>query len=162
MSSGESPSLDTGIPHRARVYDYWLGGRDNFAADREAGDQIVATQPSVLPAVRANRAFLRRAVQDLAGEAGIRQFLDVGAGLPTNENTHQTAQRVVPRSRIVYVDNDPIVLAHARALLDSSPEGATTYAGGSTFLASSTQFMSHNSQRAEIGTARSRSPNGRT
>jgi hypothetical protein len=127
VSSGESPSLDTGIPHPARVYDYWLGGQDNFAADREAGDQIVATQPSVLPAVRANRAFLRRAVQYLAREAGIRQFLDIGTGLPTNENTHQIAQQIAPQSRIVYVDNDPIVLAHARALLASSPEGATTY-----------------------------------
>jgi S-adenosyl methyltransferase len=106
VSGGESSSLDTGIPHPARVYDYWLGGTDNFAADRETGDQIVATQPSVLPAVRANRAFLRRAVQLLAREAGIRQFLDIGTGLPTNENTHQIAQQVAPESRVVYVDND--------------------------------------------------------
>ena len=127
MRSGESPALDTGIPHPARVYDYFLGGNDNYAADREAGDQVIATQPSVLPAVRANRAFLRRAVRYLAGEAGIRQFLDIGTGLPTNENTHQIAQQIAPQSRIVYVDNDPIVLAHARALLASSPEGATTY-----------------------------------
>jgi hypothetical protein len=127
VRSGESPSLDTGIPHPARVYDYFLGGKDNYAADREAGDQVIAAQPSVLPAVRANRAFLRRAVRYLAVEAGIRQFLDVGTGLPTNENTHQIAQQVAPESRIVYVDNDPIVLVHARALLDSSAEGATTY-----------------------------------
>jgi hypothetical protein len=127
VSSGESPSLDTGIPHPARVYDYFLGGTDNYAADREAGDRVIAAQPSVLPAVRANRAFLRRAVQYLAGEAGIRQFLDIGTGLPTNENTHQIAQRIAPESRIVYVDNDPIIAVHARALLDSSAEGATTY-----------------------------------
>jgi hypothetical protein len=127
VSSGESPALDTGIPHPARVYDYFLGGEDNYEADREAGDQVIAAQPSVLPAVRANRAFLRRAVRYLAGEAGIRQFLDIGTGLPTNENTHQIAQQLAPESRIVYVDNDPIVLAHARALLDSSAEGATTY-----------------------------------
>jgi hypothetical protein len=127
VSVGESPSLDTGIPHPARVYDYWLGGKDNFAADRETGDQIVATQPSVLPAVRANRAFLRRAVQFLAREAGVRQFLDIGTGLPTNENTHQIAQGVAPEARVVYVDNDPIVLVHARRLLEGSAEGATTY-----------------------------------
>jgi hypothetical protein len=122
-----SPSLDTGVPHPARVYDYWLGGTDNYQADREAGDRVAATQPSVRPAVRANRAFLRRAVRYLAGEAGIRQFLDIGTGLPTNENTHQIAQAIAPESRIVYVDNDPIVLAHARVLLDSSPAGVTTY-----------------------------------
>jgi hypothetical protein len=126
VSSGES-SLDTGIPHPARVYDYWLGGKDNFAADRQTGDQIVATQPSVLPAVRANRAFLRRAVKFLAREAGIRQFLDIGTGLPTNENTHQIAQGVAPESRVVYVDNDPIVLVHARRLLEGSAEGAAAY-----------------------------------
>jgi hypothetical protein len=122
-----SPSLDTGIPHPARVYDYWLGGSDNYQADREAGDRVAATQPSVRPAVRANRAFLRRAVQYLAADAGIRQFLDVGTGLPTNENTHQIAQAIAPESRVVYVDNDPIVLVHARALLAGSPAGATTY-----------------------------------
>jgi hypothetical protein len=109
------------------MYDYWLGGKDNYAADREAAEQALEANPNILPGVRANRAFLRRAVQYLAGEAGIRQFLDIGTGLPTNENTHQIAQSVAAESRIVYVDNDPIVLAHARALLTSSPQGATDY-----------------------------------
>jgi O-methyltransferase involved in polyketide biosynthesis len=121
------PPLDTSVPHPARIYDYWLGGKDNYQADREAAEQVIATQPSILATVRANRAFLRRAVQYLAGEAGIRQFLDIGTGLPTADNTHEVAQLIAPESRIVYVDNDPVVLAHARALLTSSPEGATAY-----------------------------------
>jgi O-methyltransferase involved in polyketide biosynthesis len=121
------PSLDTTIPHPARIYDYWLGGKDNYEADRKAAEQVITAQPSILATVRANRAFLRRAVQYLAGEAGIRQFLDIGTGLPTNENTHQIAQAITPESRIVYVDNDPIVLAHARALLTTTAEGATAY-----------------------------------
>jgi hypothetical protein len=119
--------LDTSVAHPARVYDYWLGGKDNFAADREAAEQVIAANPYVLPGVRANRAFLGRAVRYLAGEAGIRQFLDIGTGLPTADNTHEVAQRAVPECRIVYVDNDPIVLSHARALLTSTPEGATAY-----------------------------------
>jgi S-adenosyl methyltransferase len=123
----EPPSIDTSIPHPARIYDYWLGGKDNYEVDRHAAEQVIATQPSILATVRANRAFLRRAVQYLAGEAGIRQFLDIGTGLPTNENTHQIAQEIAPESRIVYVDNDPIVLVHARALLITTPEGATAY-----------------------------------
>jgi S-adenosyl methyltransferase len=123
----EPPSFDSSRAHPARVYDYWLGGRDNYQADREAAEEVIATQPSILAAVRANRAFLRRAVQYLAGEAGIRQFLDIGTGLPTAENTHEVAQAIAPDSRIVYVDNDPIVLAHARALLTSTPQGATAY-----------------------------------
>jgi S-adenosyl methyltransferase len=123
----EPPSFDITRAHPARVYDYWLGGKDNYEADREAGDQVIEAMPSILPTVRANRAFLGRAVRHLVTEAGVRQFLDVGTGLPTNENTHQIAQGIAPASRIVYVDNDPIVLAHARALLDSSPEGATAY-----------------------------------
>ena len=106
---------------------FWLGGKDNFAADREAAEQVIAVNPAVLPGVRANWAFLGRAVRCLAAEAGIRQFLDLGAGLPTVQNTHQVAQEIAPDSRIVYVDNDPIVLACARALLDSAPEGATAY-----------------------------------
>jgi hypothetical protein len=114
-------SFDTSIAHPARVYDYWLGGKDNYEADREAAKQVIAANPNVLPGVRANRAFLRRAVQYLAGEAGIRQFLDIGTGLPTAENTHEVAQSIAPESRIVYVDNDPIVLAHAQALLTSPP-----------------------------------------
>jgi hypothetical protein len=123
----EPPSFDTTVAHPARVYDYWLGGKDNYQADRDAAEQVVKVMPSILPGVRANRAFLRRAVEYLAGEAGIRQFLDVGTGLPTAQNTHEVAQSIAPESRIVYVDNDPIVLAHARALLASSPQGATAY-----------------------------------
>ena len=123
----EPLSFDTGVAHPARVYDYWLGGKDNYQADRDAAEQAIAANPNILPGVRANRAFLRRAVQYLAGEAGIRQFLDIGTGLPTADNTHEVAQQIAPESRIVYVDNDPIVLAHARALLTSTPEGATAY-----------------------------------
>jgi hypothetical protein len=121
------PKLDVSVAHPARVYDYWLGGKDNFAADREAAEQVIAANPHVLPGVRANRAFLGRAVRYLAGEAGIRQFLDIGTGLPTVDNTHEVAQQVAPGCRIVYVDNDPIVLSHARALLTSTAEGATAY-----------------------------------
>jgi hypothetical protein len=120
-------TLDTSVAHPARVYDYWLGGKDNFAADREAAEQVIAANPNVLPGVRANRAFLGRAVRYLAGEAGIRQFLDLGTGLPTAENTHQVAQATAPDARIVYADNDPMVLTYARALLTSTPEGATAY-----------------------------------
>jgi hypothetical protein len=123
----EPPSFDTSIAHPARVYDYWLGGKENYQADRDAAEQVIAANPNILPGVRANRAFLRRAVEYLAGEAGIRQFLDIGTGLPTAENTHQVAQAIAPQARIVYVDNDPIVLAHARALLTSTPQGATAY-----------------------------------
>jgi hypothetical protein len=125
--SGPGASFDTGVAHPARVYDYWLGGKDNYAADRDAAEQVIAANPNVLPGVRANRAFLGRAVRFLAGEAGIRQFLDLGTGLPTAENTHEVAQQIAPECRIVYVDNDPIVLSHARALLTSAPEGATAY-----------------------------------
>ncbi len=125
--AGEPPSFDTTVAHPARVYDYLLGGRDNYEADRDAAEQAKAVMPSVMAGARANRAFLRRAVEYLAGEAGIRQFLDIGTGLPTADNTHEVAQRIAPDSRIVYVDNDPIVLAHSRALLDSTPQGATAY-----------------------------------
>ena len=126
-AAAEPASFDVTRAHPARVYDYWLGGKDNYKADREAAQQVIEAIPSILAGVRANRAFLRRAVQYLAGEAGIRQFLDIGTGLPTAENTHEVAQAIAPESRIVYVDNDPIVLAHARALLTSTPEGATAY-----------------------------------
>jgi hypothetical protein len=119
--------IDTGVAHPARIYDYWLGGKDNFAADREAGDRAVEANPGILRGVRANRRFLRRAVRYLAGEAGIRQFLDIGTGLPAADNTHEVAQAVAPDARIVYVDNDPIVLAHGRALLTSTPEGCTAF-----------------------------------
>jgi len=121
------PDFDTSVPHIARVYDYWLGGKDNFAADRELGEQALQTYPKLVFSVRANRAFLARAVRFLAAEAGIRQFLDIGTGIPTADNTHEVAQRVAPESRIVYVDHDPIVLAHARALLTSKPEGVCAY-----------------------------------
>jgi len=120
-------ALNIYVPHPARVYDYWLGGKDNFAADREAAEQVIAANPTVLPGVRANRAFLGRAVRYLTTEAGIRQFLDLGTGLPTAQNTHQVAQAMASDARIVYVDNDPMVLAHARALLTSTPDGATAY-----------------------------------
>jgi hypothetical protein len=126
-TAAEPPSFDITRAHPARVYDYWLGGKDNYQADREAAEQVIEVMPNILGGVRANRAFLRRAVQYLAGEAGIRQFLDIGTGLPTAENTHEVAQGIAPEARIVYVDNDPIVLAHARALLTSTPEGATAY-----------------------------------
>ncbi|MFI1995185.1 SAM-dependent methyltransferase [Actinoplanes sp. NPDC020271] len=119
--------LDTGVPHPARRYNYWLGGKDNFAADRESGDLLAESYPAARIAARANRAFLQRAVGFLAGETGVRQFLDIGTGLPTADNTHQVAQRIAPESRIVYVDNDPMVMVHARALLTSTPEGETRY-----------------------------------
>jgi hypothetical protein len=121
------PRLDTSIPHSARVWNYWLGGKDNFAVDREVGEQVRAADPQIIEIARACRAFHGRAIRFLAGENGIRQFLDVGTGLPTANNTHEVAQRVDPRSRIVYVDNDPLVLVHARALLTSTREGATDY-----------------------------------
>ena len=123
--AGGRPKFDTTVAHIARVQDYWLGGKDNFAADREAGEQAIAAYPDMVASVRATRAFLARSVRYLAGEAGIRQFLDIGTGIPTANNTHQVAQSVAPESRIVYADNDPVVLSHARALLTSKPEGAT-------------------------------------
>lgn len=121
------PGLDTRHAHSARVYNYWLGGKDNFAADREAAEQAIAANPRIVTDVRANRAFLVRVVRYLAEECGVRQFLDIGTGLPTESNTHQVAQAVAPDARIVYVDNDPIVLLHARALLSSTPPGACDY-----------------------------------
>jgi hypothetical protein len=119
--------IDTTVSHVARIWNYWLGGKDNYPVDRQVGDQIVQMLPDVVTLARASRAFLTRAVRYLAGEAGVRQFLDIGTGLPTVDNTHEVAQRVAPEARIVYVDNDPLVLAHARALLTSSPGGATAY-----------------------------------
>ena len=115
--AGKSVPFDTSVPHIARVYDYWLGGKDNFEADRVAAEQVVATFPDVLVSVRAQRAFLGRAVHYLVEEAGIRQFLDIGTGLPAGNNTHEVAQKIAPETRVVYVDNDPIVLLHARTLL---------------------------------------------
>ncbi len=119
--------IDTTVPHSARIWNYWLGGKDNYAVDRDAGDQYREIFPGITDVARASRAFLTRAVRYLAGEAGIRQFLDIGTGLPTADNTHEVAQRVAPESRIVYVDSDPLVLAHARALLTSTPDGACEY-----------------------------------
>ena len=117
------PRLDTSTAHSARVWNYLLGGKDNFAADRQVGDMILQMFPDIAHIARLQRRFLTRAVRYLADEAGIRQFLDIGTGLPTADNTHEVAQRVAPDSRILYVDNDPLVLAHARALLTSSEEG---------------------------------------
>jgi S-adenosyl methyltransferase len=111
------------VPHIARIYDYWLGGKDNFAADRAAAERVMEVTPAILPGVRSNRRFLGRAVRYLAAEAGIRQFLDLGTGIPTANNTHEVAQSVDPTCRVVYVDNDPIVLVHARALLTSASGG---------------------------------------
>src|SRR6202000_428969 len=119
--------IDTSVAHIARVYDYWLGGKDNFAPDREAGDEAIAAYPQLVSSVRANRAFLARTVRYLAGEVGIRQFLDIGTGIPTASNTHEVAQAIAPETRVVYADNDPMVLAHARALLRGTPEGRTAY-----------------------------------
>ncbi|MGY1435012.1 SAM-dependent methyltransferase [Streptomyces reniochalinae] len=121
----ETPVAD--VAHNARVWNYWLGGKDYYAIDQQVGDHVTSMYPSIREVARADRAFLGHVVRYLAGEAGIRQFLDIGTGLPTVENTHQVAQRVAPSSRIVYVDNDPTVLIHARALLTSSEEGATDY-----------------------------------
>jgi hypothetical protein len=119
--------LDTSVPQTARIWNYWLGGKDNFAVDREVGDQIRQAFPQIVDNARASRAFLVRSVSYVTGEAGIRQFLDLGTGLPTADNTHEVAQRIAPEARIVYVDFDPLVLVHARALLTSSPEGVTQY-----------------------------------
>lgn len=125
--SRELPKIDTSVAHVARVYDYWLGGKDNFGVDRELADKVLQIDPATVLSVRANRRFLARAVRYLAADAGIRQFLDVGTGLPSMNNTHEVAQAVAPESKVVYVDNDPIVLVHARALLTSHAEGKTAY-----------------------------------
>ena len=119
--------IDVMIPHSARIWNYWLGGKDNFRVDREAGDEFLEVYPEQRDKAMACRSFLSRAVRYLVVEEGVRQFLDVGTGLPTADNTHEVAQREAPESRIVYVDNDPLVLTHARALLTSSPEGVTQY-----------------------------------
>jgi hypothetical protein len=128
--AGPDFGLDTTVSHSARIWNYWLGGKDNFAADRLAGDRVAQMLPSIVAQARADRAFLGRAIRYLASDEGVRQFLDIGTGLPTADNTHQVAQRVAPESRIVYVDNDPLVLVHARALLTSSREGACDYVEG--------------------------------
>jgi hypothetical protein len=119
--------MDARRPHSARVWNYWLGGKDNFEVDRQIGDQVARVFPGIVKVARDQRLFLGRAVRHLAGEVGIRQFLDVGTGLPTADNTHEVAQRVAPSARIVYIDNDPLVLSYAQALLTSTAEGATRY-----------------------------------
>ncbi|HZB29675.1 MAG TPA: SAM-dependent methyltransferase [Streptosporangiaceae bacterium] len=121
------PGVDDSVPQSARIWNYWLGGKDNYPIDREVADQFSELYPPIIDIARAQRYFLARAVRYLAGEAGIRQFLDIGTGLPTVDNTHEIAQRVAPEARIVYVDSDPLVLMHARALLTSRPEGVTDY-----------------------------------
>jgi hypothetical protein len=121
------PEIDTSRPHEARMYDYCLGGKNNFAADRAMADALLRIWPSMRTGARENRAFLGRTVGYLAREAGIRQFLDIGTGLPTSKNVHDVAQAIAPDSRVVYCDSDPLVLAHARALLTSSPQGRTAY-----------------------------------
>lgn len=123
----QHPDIDTTVPHSARFWDYLLGGKDNYPVDREVGAQVLLIDPDLPAAARADRGFLVRAARYLAGEVEIRQFLDIGTGLPTANNTHQIAQATAPECRIVYVDNDPLVLAHARALLTSTPQGATAY-----------------------------------
>jgi hypothetical protein len=125
--AARSPRLDSTVPHSARVWNYWLGGRENFAVDRAVGDQVREIYPEIIDIARASRAFLARVVGYLAGTEGVRQFLDIGSGLPTADNTHEVAQRLAPESRVVYVDKDALVLVHARALLTSTPQGATAY-----------------------------------
>jgi S-adenosyl methyltransferase len=122
-----APKIDTSVPHSARIWNYWLGGKDNYPVDREAGDKYRETFPQIVDVARAGRYFLARSVRFLAADAGVRQFIDVGTGLPAPDNTHEVAQRVAPECRVVYVDNDPLVLAHARALLASAPEGSCDY-----------------------------------
>ncbi|GLW64833.1 hypothetical protein Arub01_30770 [Actinomadura rubrobrunea] len=123
----DPPKIDTTVAHPARIWNYWLGGKDHYPVDRQVGDETTRVYPEIVELARHQRAFLGRAVRFMAGEIGIRQFLDIGAGLPTVDNTHEVAQRVDPSCRIVYVDNDPLVLAHAQALLTSTPEGRTDY-----------------------------------
>jgi hypothetical protein len=124
----EPTEIDAGVPNSARIWNYWLGGKDNFPVDREAGDDYRAIYPEIVDVARASRKFLSRAVRYLAGPAQVRQFLDIGTGLPTADNTHEVAQRVAPDAKVVYVDNDPVVLAHARALLTTTTrQGDTAY-----------------------------------
>ena len=132
MSEAQTPSsgserLNTVVAHNARVWNHWIGGKDNYEVDQAVGEQVAGMFPLIRDVARADRDFLGRVVRCLAGDRGTRQFLDIGTGLPTLDNTHEIAQRIAPESRIVYVDNDPIVLAHARTLLTSTPEGATDY-----------------------------------
>jgi hypothetical protein len=129
--TADLPGIDTSVPHSARIWNYWLGGTDNYPVDRAAGDQFSAIYPGIVDIARADRAFLRRVVRYLAGEAGVRQFLDVGAGLPTADNTHEAAQQAAPQARTVYVDNDPLVVIHANALLASQSQSTTHFVDAS-------------------------------
>ncbi|MCW3842318.1 SAM-dependent methyltransferase [Micromonospora yasonensis] len=146
----EQPSsrIDPSVPHPARRYDYWLGGKDNFAADRKSGDAVAAAYPAIRTTVIENRRFMHRATRYLAGTAGIRQFLDIGTGIPTSPNMHEVAQGIAADARVAYVDNDPIVLAHARALLSSTPEGATAYVDAD--LREPERILAHPDVRATI------------
>jgi len=123
----DQTAIDVTVPHSARIWNYWLGGKHNYEADRMAGDRFRQVLPAIVDIARSSRLFLTRAIGFLAADAGIRQFLDVGTGLPTKDNTHEVAQRIAPDARIVYADNDPLVLAHARALLTSTSDGVTAY-----------------------------------
>jgi S-adenosyl methyltransferase len=126
--SALSSKIRFDVPHSARIWNYWMGGKDNYEVDRAAGDAFAEVYPDIVPMAQQSRQFLIRVVRFLTGEAGVRQFLDIGTGLPTLQNTHEVAQQVAPESRIVYVDNDPLVLMHARTLLhNTTPEGVTTY-----------------------------------
>jgi hypothetical protein len=130
MRAHQATGLDVDRPHAARIYNYWLGGKDHFKPDRDAGDELAAKLPSLPVAARANRAFMVRVVRHLAAGYGIRQFLDIGIGLPAAPNLHEVVQGIAPAARVVYVDNDPLVLVHARALLTSTPPGTTDYIAG--------------------------------
>ncbi|MFG2502253.1 SAM-dependent methyltransferase [Streptomyces sp. NPDC048441] len=125
--SDVSGRLNTGVAHNARVWNYWIGGKDNYEIDQQVGDQVATMFPVIRDVARADRQFLARTVRFLTADCGVRQFLDIGTGLPTLANTHEIAQRIAPEARIVYVDNDPIVLVHARSLLTGTPQGATDY-----------------------------------
>src|SRR5689334_11171929 len=127
MSVSARPEFDPGVAHPARVYNYWLGGKDHYEADRVVGDEVARCRPQVVAGARANRAFLARAVRYLAGDCGIRQFLDIGTGLPAPDSTHEVAQRVAPECAVAYADNDPLVLVYARALPTSTPQGRCGY-----------------------------------
>jgi S-adenosyl methyltransferase len=142
------PEISSSEPHPARIYDYFIGGDNHFAVDRETAAQILRRSPAAHIAARENRAFLGRAVRYLTAEAGIRQFLDIGSGLPTTNNVHQVAQEIAPSARVVYADNDPLVLAHARALLTSAPEGRTAYLHGD--LRDPAAILSHPDTRAVL------------
>ena len=150
------PEIDTSRPHPARMYDYYLGGKNHFAADRAVADAALAHWPAGRIGLRENRRFLGRAVRYLAGEAGIRQFLDIGSGLPTTATCTRSRRRSTPSCRVVYVDNDPMVLAHARALLTSAPEGRTAYIQADLRVAARHPVLAGGARRCSTSTSRSR------